>query len=151
MGKRSAWNAGDTGNMNLTPWSGRSPGGGHGIPLQYSCLENPMDRGAWWVQSIGSQRVRHNWNDLACMQAVRALEKQLNWELVLNIQGEKYSLISRYFFPILAKDRVLAKRQRVKFWIILTTFPANIPRRLHFSILYFVTRNQVLSTTLYIL
>ena len=31
------------------PWSGRSPGGGHGNPLQYSCLENPMDRGAWWA------------------------------------------------------------------------------------------------------
>ena len=31
------------------PGSGRSPGGGHGNPLQYSCLENPMDRGAWWA------------------------------------------------------------------------------------------------------
>ena len=35
---------GDTGSM---PGLGRSPGGGHGNPLQYSCLENPMDRGAW--------------------------------------------------------------------------------------------------------
>ena len=35
---------------------GRSPGGGHGNPLQYSCLENPMDRGAWRAKSIGSQR-----------------------------------------------------------------------------------------------
>ena len=34
------------------PGSGRSPGGGHGNPLQYSCLENPMDRGAWWAKSI---------------------------------------------------------------------------------------------------
>ena len=42
------------------PGSGRSPGGGHGNPLQYSCLENPMDRGAWWLQSLGSQRVGHN-------------------------------------------------------------------------------------------
>ena len=31
------------------PGLGRSPGGGHGSPLQYSCLENPMDRGAWWA------------------------------------------------------------------------------------------------------
>ena len=37
-------NAGDAG---LIPGSGRSPGGGNGNPLQYSCLENPMDRGAW--------------------------------------------------------------------------------------------------------
>ena len=40
-------NAGDLRDMGLIPVSGRSPGGGHGIPLQYSCLENPMDREAW--------------------------------------------------------------------------------------------------------
>ena len=43
-GKESACNAGE---WNLTSGSGRSPGGGHGNSLQYSCLENPMDRGAW--------------------------------------------------------------------------------------------------------
>ena len=43
-GKESACNAGDLGSI---PGMGRSPGGGHGSPLQYSCLENPMDRGAW--------------------------------------------------------------------------------------------------------
>ena len=36
------------GDISLIPGSRRSPGGGHGNPLQYSCLENPMDRGAWW-------------------------------------------------------------------------------------------------------
>ena len=40
-------NAGDIRDEGLTPGWGRSPGGGHGHPLQYSCLENPMDRGAW--------------------------------------------------------------------------------------------------------
>ena len=44
--KQSSRNAGDLG---LIPGSGRSPGEGHGNPLQYSCLENPRDRGAWWV------------------------------------------------------------------------------------------------------
>ena len=39
--------SGDIGDMGLIPGLGRSPGGGHGNPLQYSCLENPMDRGAW--------------------------------------------------------------------------------------------------------
>ena len=39
-------NAGDAGSI---PGLGRSPGEGNGSPLQYSCLENPMDRGAWWV------------------------------------------------------------------------------------------------------
>ena len=44
-GKASACNAGDPGS---TPGLGRSPGEENGNPLQYSCLENPMDRGAWW-------------------------------------------------------------------------------------------------------
>ena len=37
-------------SLGSTPELGRSPGGGHGNPLQYSCLENPTDRGAWWVK-----------------------------------------------------------------------------------------------------
>ena len=40
---------GDVRDMGLIPRLGRSPGKGHGNPLQYSCLENPMDRGAWWA------------------------------------------------------------------------------------------------------
>ena len=40
--------------------SGRSPGEGNGNPLQYSCLENPMDRGAWWATVHGVARVRHD-------------------------------------------------------------------------------------------
>ena len=67
VGKESVCNAEDTGAVCLIPGSGRSPGGGHGNPLQYSCLENPMDRGTWGVQSIGLQRVGHNWSDWACM------------------------------------------------------------------------------------
>ena len=43
-------NAGDTGSI---PGSGRAFGGGNGYPLQYSCLENPMDRGAWWAVAFG--------------------------------------------------------------------------------------------------
>ena len=50
-------NAGDAG---LIPGSGRSPGEENGNPLQYSCLENPMDRGAWQAKSMGLQRVGHN-------------------------------------------------------------------------------------------
>ena len=42
-------NAGDLRDKGSLSGSGRSPGGGHGNPLQYSCLENPMDRGAWWA------------------------------------------------------------------------------------------------------
>ena len=42
-------NAGDIRDMGSIPGSGRSPEGGHGNPFQYSCLENPMDRGAFWA------------------------------------------------------------------------------------------------------
>ena len=49
-GEESACSAGDVGSI---PGWGRSPGGGHGNPLQYSCLENPMDRGACWVMVHG--------------------------------------------------------------------------------------------------
>ena len=48
--KESACSAGELGSI---PGLGRSPGGGHGNPLQYSCLENPMDRGAWWATVHG--------------------------------------------------------------------------------------------------
>ena len=49
-GKASTRNAGDLGSI---PGSGRSPGEGNGNPLQYSCLENSMDRGAWWATDHG--------------------------------------------------------------------------------------------------
>ena len=53
-GKASAYNAGDPGSV---PGSGRSPGEGNGSPLQYSCLENPQDRGAWQAPVYGVARV----------------------------------------------------------------------------------------------
>ena len=45
--------AGNAGDVGLIPGSGRYPRGGHGNPLQYSCLENPMDRGAWRAAAHG--------------------------------------------------------------------------------------------------
>ena len=47
--KNSPVNAGDKRDTGMIPGLGRSPGEGHGNPLQYSCLGNPMDRGAWWT------------------------------------------------------------------------------------------------------
>ena len=57
VGKECICNAGDLG---LIPVSGRFPGEGNGNPLQYSCLENPMDRGAWWATIHGVIRVGHD-------------------------------------------------------------------------------------------
>ena len=56
VGKESACNAGDPG---LIAGSGRSPGEGNGNPLQYSCPENPMVRGAWQVATHGVAKVGH--------------------------------------------------------------------------------------------
>ena len=58
MVKNMPANAGDIRDTGPIPESGRPPGGEHGNPLQYSCLENPMDRGAWWATV---HRVAKNW------------------------------------------------------------------------------------------
>ena len=58
VGKESACNTGDLGSI---PGSGRSPEEGNGNPLQYSCLQNSMDRGAWWITV---HRVTKSWTQL---------------------------------------------------------------------------------------
>ena len=90
-------NAGDTGDVDAVPESARTPREGNGYPLQYSWLENPIDREAWWVMvHRGSQRVRHDWatehaSMHACMHAaatelmhprahVPQQEKPLQWK-----------------------------------------------------------------------
>ena len=61
VGKEFFCNAGDTGDMGFIPGSERSPGEVNGSPLHYSCLENPMDRGAWWATVHG---VSKSWTRL---------------------------------------------------------------------------------------
>ena len=61
MVKNPSAYAGDVIGMGLIPGLGRFPGGGHGNPLQYSCLVNPMDRGAWWATV---HRVAKSWTQL---------------------------------------------------------------------------------------
>ena len=92
-GKASACNAGDLGWI---PGSGRSPGEGNDNPLQYSCLENSMDRGAW-CKAMGLQRVRQHFHfsclkalavfvdNLVCFQQVggAVLKVMSTWYLVL--------------------------------------------------------------------
>ena len=53
MVKNPTAEAGDIRDIGSIPGSGRFPGGGHGNSPQYSCLENPMDRGAWWATVLG--------------------------------------------------------------------------------------------------
>ena len=63
MVKNLPANAGDTGNVDSTPGLGRSPGGGNGNSLQYSCLESPMDRGAWQATVHGVAKSRTQLSD----------------------------------------------------------------------------------------
>ena len=66
--KKPPSNAGDARDVGWILGSGRSPGGGHGNPLQYYCLENSTDRGAWrGLQSTASQRVRCDWAFIGCL------------------------------------------------------------------------------------
>ena len=60
MVKNLPANAGGTGDMGLVPGSGRSSGVGNGSPLQYSCLENSMDRGAWRATVLAYSQTRLN-------------------------------------------------------------------------------------------
>ena len=65
-------NAGDMRGLGSVPGWGRSPGGGHGNPLQCPCLENPMDRGAWQAACHG---VTKNWPQLKLLRMHARLPK----------------------------------------------------------------------------
>ena len=64
--------AGEIRDEGSIPGSGRSPGGGHGNPLQYSCLENPMDRGAWWATVHGVSKNCTRQSDWVCTHRLRS-------------------------------------------------------------------------------
>ena len=64
-------------DAGLIPGSGRFPGKGHGNTLQYSCLENPKDREPGGLLSIGSQRVGHDWSNLAHTQKYTHIKTEL--------------------------------------------------------------------------
>ena len=93
-GKGFACNAGAAGVTGSILGSGRSPGGWHGNPLQYSCLENTMDRGAWHSTVIGLWRIRHNWIDLACTYTY------LTYRLWFFYSCNYWSLFSPFLFYI---------------------------------------------------
>ena len=77
MVKNSLANKGDIRDAGSIPESGRSPGGGNGRPLQYSCLENPMDRGAWRATVRGVTKSQTRLKGLSTAQCVSANPKLL--------------------------------------------------------------------------
>ena len=141
--------------LGSIPDQGRSPGGGHGNPLQYSCLENTMDRGAWRAQPIGLQRgFGHNWSDWVCMHPpvsnvfsnctytfkhTAGCRKQFLWSMLLKaVPRFQKSLLrslvlgtsadSRFFAP----DSLDASLDPNLVWI-LGKIPENILRHLTHS------------------
>ena len=76
---------------------------GNGNPLQCSCLENPRDWGAWWAAIMGSQRVRHDWSDLAAAAACSckriSFNNTLNWSLSISDWCPLNSSSTRLSFP----------------------------------------------------
>ena len=99
-GKESACNEGDP---SSTPGLRRSLGVGNGHLLQYSCLENSMDGEAWWLQSMGSQRVKHDWETNAFTLFTRRTDLwlprwrtgqgRMDWEF--EVQFSSVQLLSR--------------------------------------------------------
>ena len=76
------WETGDAGS---TPELGRSPGGGNGNLLQYFCLENPMDRGTYGLQSIGSQRVGHDWAHMYMPEMLSTMKSEISHDASFNV------------------------------------------------------------------
>ena len=96
--KNSPANAGDLIDTGSIPGLGRSPGGGHGNPFQYSCLENPMDKGAWWATV---HRVAKSWTPLSNLA-----QKDVPHVLIPRIH-EYVSLHGKRDFAGVTKIRVL--------------------------------------------
>ena len=78
-------NSGDTRDPDLIPGSGRSPGVGNGNLLQYFCLENPMDRGTYGLQSIGSQRVGHDWAHMYMPEMLSTMKSEISHDASFNV------------------------------------------------------------------
>ena len=87
-GKESTCQCGKRKRCGLDPWSERSPGGGHGNPLQYSCLENPMDRGTWWatVHGVSKSRTWVRWLSSHSHNLQTRLFSQLTWKEFFGLQ-----------------------------------------------------------------
>ena len=100
-GKESSCNAGDTGDTDSIPGLGRSSGGRDGNPLQYSCLGNPMDRGAWRAIVHGVAKSQTQLSDLANMHAAttnQSLTKQSSWTSWVSVVLDRDRNLYFFFF-----------------------------------------------------
>ena len=106
-GKSSACS---TGNLGSIPGLGRSPGEGNGKPLQCSCLENPMDRGAWQAIVRGVARVGHNLDTKPpspLLRKRRTQSKEYKW---VNCSSGAISYARIYHLPISRKGKIITMK-----------------------------------------
>ena len=80
-------NAGDRRDVGLIPGSGRSPGEGSGNPLHYSCLENPMDRGAWWATVNAVAKSQTQLSDFSSLHFFTVLTEHLLGYCIIDFQS----------------------------------------------------------------
>ena len=100
--------AGDTRYMSLIPGSERSPGEGNGNPLQYSCLGNPMDLGAWWatVHGVAQNQTQLKWLSIyACMSCLYILD--INPLLVISFANISPHLVGCLFVLLMVACGVM--------------------------------------------
>ena len=95
-GEEPTCNAGDARDLALIPGLGGSPGGEHGNPLQYSCRENPMDRGAWWATVHGFAKSQTRLTHALTMNFLLD-----SWDLGMN--GLPWFLLRWYLWTVLRK------------------------------------------------
>ena len=98
MVKNPPANAGDAGS---TSGSGRSPGEGNDNPLQYSCLKNPMDRGAWWakVSGVAKESVTHD-SGTKHLGLPNSFVSRKPFTLFTSRQSQEFFLRATYLYPI---------------------------------------------------
>ena len=106
------------------PWAGRSPEEVNGNPLQYSCLENPMDRGTWWATVHGVARVWHNLatklpppspHSHHAVHKVSRTYSFYNWRFVPFDQYLHISLLPNFGYPLLYSGKYFLKGLLVTF------------------------------------
>ena len=100
MIKNPPANAGGTRDVGSVPALGRSPGEGHGNPLQYSCLENPMDRGAWWVTIHGVEKSRAQMKQFSIVACVSSAKKMPTDSSRTLVEKKKLNLLSVQFSSV---------------------------------------------------
>ena len=110
MVKNSPTNAGDTGS---TPGSGRSPGGANGNPLQYSCLGNPMGRGAWWATVHGVTRAGYDSETKLPPLPYNSLLLSLSFMTLMNVSP--YFIVWRLLSSALCMQAIKS-RKVLNFW-----------------------------------